>query len=295
MGPNAMQPLRLALFQSAPRLRDPAWNAARIATAAADVVCDLFLTPELSLTGYDVGDEASALAVPLPVGGRLRFAGDADGEMLRDLAPLLVLGLLEADDAFGAPFNTAAVLDRGDVVFRHRKIYLPTYGMFDEGRWFARGGALDVCPLPGGWRAGILVCEDFWHPGLTYVLAAARIHVLLVLAAAPGRGVIEGGAAGGAFASADAWERIARATAQQYGIYVCLANRVGVEGGVTFAGGSLVVDPAARVCARADSFTEELLEVVLDPHAMAAARSPYAHARDDDVRLVARELAQWSA
>jgi predicted amidohydrolase len=289
-----MQPLRLALFQSAPRLRDPAWNAARIATAAADVPCDLFLTPELSLTGYDVGDDAPRLAVPLPLGGRHRFAGDAEGEMLRDVAPPLVVGLLEADEAGGAPYNAAVVLDRGDIAFRHRKIYLPTYGMFDEARWFARGGTLDVCPLPGGWRAGVLVCEDFWHPGLAYVLAAARIHVLLVLAAAPGRGVLEGSEAGGAFASADAWERIARATAQQYAIYVCLANRVGVEGGVTFGGGSLVVDPAGSVRARADSFAEELLEVVLDPHALAGARTPYAHQRDDDARLVARELARWS-
>jgi predicted amidohydrolase len=293
MEPDAMQPLRLALFQSAPRLRDPAWNAARIATAAADAACDLFLTPELSLTGYDVGDDARELAVPLPLGTRLRFPGDAHGEMLRDVAPQLVLGLLEADAEGGAPYNAAAVLERGDVVFRHRKIYLPTYGMFDETRWFARGSTLDVCALRGGWRAGILVCEDFWHPGLAYVLAAARIHVLLVLAAAPGRGVLDGGEAGGAFASADAWDRIARATAQQYGVYVCLANRVGVEGGVTFGGGSLVVGPDATVCGRADSFAEALLEVVLDPAAVAAARAPYAHHRDDDARLVARELARW--
>lgn len=290
-----MRPLRLALYQSAPRLLDPAWNAARIATAAADSPADVFLTPELSLTGYDVGDAAGHIAAPLLIGERLCFPGDEDGEMLRDVSPLLVLGALERHAAGVAPYNAAVVVDRGDVRFRHRKIYLPTYGMFDEARVFARGDSLDVCPLPHGWRAGILVCEDFWHPGLCYALAAAGIDVLFVLAAAPGRGVLEGSESGGAFASADAWERIARTTAQLYGIYVCLANRVGVEGGVTFAGGSLIVAPDASVVARGSSYDEELLNAVLDPEALERARSPYAHLRDDVPAIVARALARIGA
>lgn len=287
-----MRPLRLSIFQSAPRLHDPAWNAARIATAAADAPCDVFLTPELSLTGYDVGDRARALAAPLAVGERLRFGGDEEGEMLRDVGPQLVLGLLEQHAHGVAPFNAAVVVDRGEVRFRHRKIYLPTYGMFDEARVFARGDSLDVYPLPNGWKAGILVCEDFWHPGLCYALASAGIDVLIVPAAAPARGVLEGAAGGGPFASADAWERIARATAQLYGIYVCLANRVGVESGVTFAGGSMVVAPDASVLARGDAFEEELLHAVLDPDALARARSPYAHIRDDRPDVVVRALAR---
>ena len=290
-----MRPLRLSIFQSAPRLLDPAWNAARIATAAADSPCDVFLTPELSLTGYDVGDAAPGLAAPLRVDERLRFAGDAEGEMLRDVGAHLVLGMLERHAHGVAPYNAAVVIDRGEVRFRHRKIYLPTYGMFDEARVFARGDSLDVCPLPHGWRAGILVCEDFWHPGLCYALASAGIDVLLVLAAAPARGVVEGGAAGGPFASADAWERIARATAQLYGIYVCLANRVGVEGAVTFAGESMVVAPDATLVARADAFDEALLHVVLEPDVLARARSPYAHMRDDMPEVVVRALAGRTA
>jgi predicted amidohydrolase len=287
-----MRPLRLVIFQSEPRLLDTAWNATRIATAAADSPCDVFLTPELSLTGYDVGDAAHRLAAPLRIGERLRFPGDPEGEMLRDVAPQLLLGLLERHAHGVAPYNAAALVDRGEIRFRHRKIYLPTYGMFDEARVFARGATVDVCPLPHGWRAGILLCEDFWHPGLCYVLAAAGIDVLLVLAAAPGRGTIEGAESGGPFASSDAWERIARATAQLYGIYVCLVNRVGVEGGITFAGGSLVVAPDAQVVARAGAHDEELVSALLDPDVLARSRSPFAHARDDDPTLVARELAR---
>ncbi|MGE5863512.1 MAG: MFS transporter [Rhizobacter sp.] len=140
-----------------------------------------------------------------------------------------------------------------------------------------------------GWQAGVLVCEDFWHPGLVYALASTGIDVLLVLAAGPGRGVWEGGEHG-QFASADAWERIARTTAQLYGIYVALANRAGVEGAVTFAGGSLIVDPAGIVVARAPALEPALLKARLSPADLQRARRPAFHGRDDDPLLVAREL-----
>src|SRR5690606_20164253 len=132
---------------------------------------------------------------------------------LADAPGYIVAGCIEA--APRGPFNTAAVLHAGRVHFRHRKLYLPTYGMFDEGRWFGRGTTLDVWTAPNGWRIGLLVCEDFWHPGLIYALASRGIDALLVQAAGPGRGVWDG-SAHGRFASADAWERIARTTAQLY-------------------------------------------------------------------------------
>ncbi|HEX9107068.1 MAG TPA: nitrilase-related carbon-nitrogen hydrolase, partial [Longimicrobiales bacterium] len=227
--------MRLALLQLAPALRDPAANAARIAAAAhaaagGGAAADLLLTPELSLTGYDLGDDAALLAAPVTPGS------------LADFAPGLaqvgdvVVGLPERGDD-GVIYNTAAHLRGGRVLFRHRKRYLPTYGMFDEMRWFGRGQRLDAYDAGDGWRIGILVCEDFWHPALAYLLAVRGINLLLVCAAAPGRGALA--AQGDAFFSSTAvWERMARTTAQLYGIYVALANRVGVEGATTFAGGS---------------------------------------------------------
>jgi predicted amidohydrolase len=245
---------------------------------AADA--DLVLTPELSLTGYDLGDAVHSLAIPCPVGGELKaFRG----------CPTTLLGIPEA--AAGGPFNTAVLLEGGVVRYRHRKIYLPTYGMFDEMRWFGRGSSLETFEPVSGWRAGVLICEDFWHPGLSYVLAARGIDLLLVMAAAPGRGVWEGGE-NGAFASADVWERMARTTAQTYGVYVALANRTGVEGGVTFAGGSLIAAPDGAVIARAADHGEQTLSAVLSRDALHAARRPYSHARDDDPALVLRELAR---
>ena len=73
--------------------------------------------------------------------------------------------------------------------FRHRKLYLPTYGMFDEGRWFGRGSSLDVWTSPQGWRVGILICEDFWHMSAPYVLWMDGADVMIFGNSSPARGV----------------------------------------------------------------------------------------------------------
>jgi predicted amidohydrolase len=274
--------LRVAVAQFSPVLRNAEANASRIHAAATAAGADLLVTPELALTGYDMGDSVHRLAQPVVCGERLNGL-----EVLRDMPGAVVVGLPEA--AAGGPYNSAASVAGGVVEFRHRKLYLPTYGMFDEGRWFGRGFALDTWRPAPGWHAGLLICEDFWHPGLAYVLASRGIDLLVVQAAAPGRGVWAGGEHG-AFASADIWERMARTTAQLYGIYVVLANRVGVEGGVTFAGGSVIVAPDGVVLARADDAAEMTISADFERSALDQARRPYFHARDDDTALVVREL-----
>ncbi|MBR9988764.1 MAG: hypothetical protein KFH98_03355, partial [Gemmatimonadetes bacterium] len=125
-------------------------------------------------------------------------------------------------------------------------------------------------------------------------MARRGIDALLVQAAAPGRGARDD-SGDGRFASADVWERIARTTAQLYGIYVALCNRSGVEGAVTFAGGSLVAGPDGSILARAGDRGEEVLSVELTRGALRAARRPYSHERDDDPGLVMRELARGLA
>lgn len=277
--------LRLAVVQTAPALRAIESNAAVIADHVRAAAADLVLTPELSLTGYDVGDAVHDLARPVAAGTPFAV------RELDDLPGQVVVGCIE--QAWGGPFNTAAVIDAGTVLFTHRKLYLPTYGMFDEGRWFGRGSRLDVWDTAQGWRIGVLICEDFWHPGLIYVLADRGIDVLLIQAAAPGRGIWEGGA-NGAFASSDVWERMALSTAQLYGIYVALCNRTGVEGAVTFAGGSLIAGPDGSLLCRAGGSVDEVLAAELYPDALRHARQPYAHARDDDPGLVIRELTRSS-
>lgn len=275
--------MRLAVYQLAPVMRDSAHNAGRIAAAARETDADLLLTPELSLTGYDLGDDFAYLAAPIRPGAAATFA-PALAE-----SPDVVIGLPELGED-GVVFNASAHLQGGRVLHRHRKRYLPTYGMFDELRWFGRGATLDAYDWQG-WRVGQLICEDFWHPALAYLLAVRGVNLLLVAAAAPGRGVLS--AAGDAlFASTAVWERMARTTAQLYGIYVALANRVGVEGGVTFAGGSAIVGPDGEVLARAPEGREAVIEADVSLQELTRSRRPYAHVRDDDPEWVLDQLAR---
>jgi predicted amidohydrolase len=283
-----MEPLRLALFQFSPVLGDVEANAARIASCATETRADLLLTPELSLTGYDLGDDAHHVARPVRIGERLSGAGALDRASVDIIAGIAERG----DDSL--PYNALVVLRAGVVRHRHRKVYLPTYGMFDEGRFWGRGRTVEPWQR-GDWSVGLLVCEDFWHPGLVYALATSGMDVLLVAAAAPGRGVREDMGEAGRFASADAWQRIAQTTAQLYGIFVVLANRSGVEGGVTFAGGSLIVGPDGAILASADSEDGAVLELELTGDALARARRPYAHGRDDDPSIVIDALARVCA
>ncbi len=263
--------LRLSLLQFAPRMRAEQANVGTMARML-DSGADLALTPELSLTGYDLRDAVADIAH-----ARLPDLG---------LPVPTLVGAIES--ASGLVYNIAALAEADGTHVVHRKIYLPTYGMFDEGRWFGRGDRIVPFEVQG-WRLGLLICEDFWHPALAYLLAIQGIHALLVMAAAPGRGALAGGENGGFFASSDGWERIARTTAQLYGVYVAVCNRVGVEGAVTFAGESLVVAPDASVLARG-GVEEQRLDVVLEHDAVVRARRPGAHLRDEDTRWLVSEL-----
>jgi NAD+ synthase (glutamine-hydrolysing) len=274
--------IRVRVEQFAPRLADPAGNLARIRSAQEAAIADrvdLVVTPELSLTGYDVRDRVHTLARPT---AHLAFPELAAG-------PDLVLGAIERGND-QVPYNTALHLRGGEPLHRHRKLYLPTYGMFDEGRYFGRGDRVRAYDAGHGWRVGLLVCEDLWHPALVYLLAARGVNLIVVQSAAGGRGAWEGGAGGGRFASWNAWEHLARAAAIAYGVYLVLANRVGVEGAVNFAGGSMILGPDGEVLARGDDLEEDRPTADLSLDAVGRARQPYAHARDEDPRLVRDEL-----
>ncbi len=279
-GEEAWGEVRIVLEQTAPVLGDAGANRRAIERATLGAEAHVVIFPELALTGYSLGHRARELGVTLdgppplslPVGG-----------------PVAVFGLVERGEDH-LTYNAAVAARGDDILAVHRKIYLPTYGTFDEGRVFAPGRrSVRSFPLAPGWTAGLLVCEDFWHPALAYLHALQGADVLMVLAAAPGRGARPAGA-GEAFASTERWELIARTTALLHGTYVVLCNRAGVEDGMTFAGGSMVVDPSGEVVARAPEGETARLEAVLDRARVASARQPYSHLRDDDLAVTLHTL-----
>lgn len=211
----------------------------------------LLVFPELSLTGYRLLHLTPQVALDpatSSVFNRLIEAGQG---------MTLVVGFVESA-ASGVVYNSAAVLAGGRLQSVQRKLHLPTYGIFQEGRFFAPGSRLERFQYDGE-RAGILICEDLWHPVPARRLARAGARLLVVLSAAPGR--IGGGEVP---KSQETWEALTRATAILDTSWVVYCNRVGFEEGSFYAGASHVVAPDGLIVKRAPVLEEHLLVATLD-------------------------------
>jgi len=141
----------------------------------------------------------------------------------------------------------------------HRKVYLPTYTLFDEGRYFAWGDGVRAFGTRFG-RVGVLICEDFWHASPPYLLWLDGADVLFLHSASPGRGLDESDR----LSSARWVERINQAYAGLFTTFVVHANRVGFEDGLNFWGGSTIAGPDGEFLAHGPYFEEALLVHTLD-------------------------------
>jgi predicted amidohydrolase len=272
--------VRIAIAQCAPALgafkRNLAMHQDWIARARA-AGAKLVIFPELSLTGYYLKDLAGEVAIA---------AGD---DALRPIAEAsrdidVCAGFVER-----GPDARLAIAQgywsRGKLVHVHRKVYLPTYGIFDDGRYFGPGDRFDVFTSALG-PTGIAICEDLWHVSVPYLYGATGATVVLSPASSPGRGVAEGGDLG----TAESCRLMDRFYAQYLTLYVIFVNRVGIEDGVAFWGGSEVVAPDGTVVARAPDFAEELLVADVDDHLVARERDRNPLIRDERPDIVLAQL-----
>ncbi|MGH3743399.1 MAG: NAD(+) synthase, partial [Mycobacteriales bacterium] len=252
-------PFRLALAQCRLVVGDLAANAAtvrRVAAEAARRGAQLVAFPEMTLTGYPPEDLVF----------RRAFCAAAE-DALTDLAATLVgdgLGELPAvvgylrRDEHDRPHNSAAVLFGGAVVAQTDKVLLPTYGVFDERRYFEPGTTFAAVTV-GGARLGLTICEDLWWPGGPSVAAnAAGVDLVLCINGSP----YESG-------KAEVREALISERAVEAAAPVAYLNQVGGQDELVFDGGSFVVDETGRTVARTDQFTEELfvVDLSLAPHA----------------------------
>lgn len=271
----------IALAQINPALGDLERNLALHEKTAEEAIgrgASLLVFPELSLTGYFLKDLVSAVALPMtsPILGRLR-------DLSRRID--LVVGLVEESPEH-LFYNAAIYLSMGEIQHVHRKVYLPTYGIFDEQRYFAEGGRIRTFRARVG-RSAILICEDMWHPSAAYVASLDGMEILISPSASPGRGGLEEGKF---FANARAWETINRAYAQLFTCYVLYANRVGYEDGACFWGGSEAIAPSGEPVAKAEYLSEEILVVEIDPAEVRRARTVNPLLRDERLDVTLREL-----
>lgn len=273
--------LRISLAQVEPVLGDLRANVAmhlRWIREASRRGADLVVFPELSLTGYLLQDLVAEVAVRPAETAALRPLL----AMSRRLA--IVVGLVEETPGHRY-YNSALFLSGGRIVHAHRKVYLPTYGMFDEGRDFAAGDRLQAFPTRLG-RMGMLVCEDLWHLSSSLILAQDGADYLLGLSNSPTEGIDprEG------LVNHATWRDLVKVTAQLQTIYVAYVNRVGFEDGVNFGGGSCVVDPFGRVIAEGKMLEEDLVVCDLERAVLRRARTFFPLLRDERLAILSREI-----
>lgn len=250
-----------------------------LARQAAQDGADLLIFPELSLTGYVLQDLTAAVA----------HRPQADDPLFRPLLEAshkidLLVGFVE-EDTRNRFYIAAAYLSKGEVCHVHRKVYLPTYGLFDEGRFFAWGDAIQAFETRFG-RAGILICEDFWHASPPYLLWLDGADLFLFTSASPGRGLNSAPI----LESARWVEHINRAYASLFTAFVAHTNRVGYEDGLNFWGGSTVFDPNGELIVQAPYFEEGVTLAEVDLNQLHRTRARLPLLRDERTALVQREL-----
>lgn len=202
---------------------------------AAGAACDVVVLPELALSGY------------------LLESLVAEAAMTEEEITALALGLTETgmpartEWVLGVPlrqgnavYNVAVVLCEGTIVHMQKKIFLPTYGMFDEGRYFGRGREFSAYTGALG-KTAVLICEDAWHMEMAYAAAETAAETVVVISASPARGY----AAGESFDSTLSWRARLKTFAASYGQNFLYCNRGGTEDGVLFDGTSFALDASA--------------------------------------------------
>ena len=278
-----MQPLRIALAQLAPELGQLVANLARhheLLAEARGAGAGLIVFPELGLTGYHLQDLAAEVAMTVDDPRLLALAAETGG------CSAVVSFVEESSDH--RLFIAAALLEDGAVRHVQRKLYLPTYGLFDERRFFAAGDALRATPSRLGVGVGLAICEDFWHLGVPELLALDGAQVLVNVASSPGRDVAAVNAGG--LGTAVSWRTLLRTYAQLTTSVVVFCNRVGVDESVSFWGGSTVLGPTGDVIVEAPLYEEALVLADVELAAIRRERIGLPLLRDERPELMAREL-----
>jgi predicted amidohydrolase len=280
-----VKPLRIALAQIAPRLGLFDENLAvhhELLGRARDDGAGLIVFPELGLTGYLLQDLAAEVAIRLDDPRLASLAAETEG------CSAIVSFVEESGDH--RLFIAAALLEDGRIRHVHRKLFLPTYGLFDERRFFAAGDVLRATPSRIGVGIGLAVCEDFWHLSVPSLLALDGAQILVNVSSSPGRDLAATNEVG--LGTATSWQTLIRTYAQLTTSFVVFCNRVGVDESISFWGGSEVISPSGEALFTAPLFDEGLFSVDVELADVRRERVALPLLRDERPEWAVRELSR---
>ena len=271
------QSVHLAIVQFKPRKGDYKSNLAKLGGIFAQLDAltprpELAFLPEASMSGYFL--EGGVRDQAVTTGTLVRDLDAQYRAAVPSLEPMDVgLGFYEIWN--NSIYNSALYVTLGGespvVRHVHRKVFLPTYGLFDEERFVDRGFEIRAFDTSWG-RAAMLVCEDAWHSLSGTICALDGAQIIFVPSASPARGLSPRQDELAGPANLERWERLARDMASEHGVFIGLVHLVGSEGGKTFSGGSVVAGPRGDVKLRAPLWEESIATVTLDTSELTRAR-----------------------
>jgi len=236
--------VRVALGQFNAVVGDLAGNAEKMrqiyARAVKDDV-DLLVFPELAICGYPPEDLLY----------KRHFLRDCSltlDKLAADCREITVVaGFVESDKLIS--YNSAAVLQGGEISKIYRKGLLPNYGVFDERRYFRPGSEPLVIDI-GGLNVAITICADIWEDQwlANFLKDAGQIQMIVNISASPFHtGKIK------------AREQVVNACAKDLNCAVAYCNLVGGQDELIFDGRSIFADSTGRIVAKAKAFDEDLI------------------------------------
>lgn len=231
---------------------------------------DVLVLPETAMSGYFL--EGGVVEVARTAE---QLFGDIQAEYTDRCgvtAPPLdvVVGFYEVSQ--GKHYNSCMYAELGPrarIRHVHRKVFLPTYGVFDEERFVSRGARIDAFDTRFG-SAALLICEDAWHSLCGTIAALKGAQIIYVVSASPGRGF-----RGPEVDSVRWWRQVVTSMAGEHNVFVVYAGLTGFEGGKGLAGGSMVVSPSGEVLAEAPILRECLLHCTLNMDDIAVVRAAF--------------------
>ncbi|HLS47057.1 MAG TPA: nitrilase-related carbon-nitrogen hydrolase, partial [Gemmatimonadales bacterium] len=245
--------LHLAIAQLRPRKGAYRENLARLGDAfrecgAWESAPDLVIAPETALTGYflEGGVREAALTAEAFHADLVRAHAESGAPPMEVCAGFYEL---KENRLYNSAIYASLGGDDAGIRHVHRKVFLPTYGVFDEERFVEPGYSVEAFDTRWG-RAAIVICEDAWHSVMPMFAALDGAQLVIVPSASPARGIAPDGDDDRP-SSLSRWERIAQDIAGEHGVYVAIAQLVGFEGGKAFPGGSVVTGPRGNVLVRA--------------------------------------------
>lgn len=250
---------------------------------ASDAGAELVIFPELSLTGYFLKDSVYDMGINIYSEDASVFEPLYSASIELDVS--FIAGFVEKDENYNF-YNSSFCFSKGKIINVHRKVYLPTYGMFEELRYFKPGDGFGVFDI-AGIKASVLTCEDAWHLSSSYIAVNKGAEIIIINSASPARGVASGM---NEFTSTNMWEKLLSVIAFYYRSYVIYVNRVGFEDGIGFSGGSCIFGPTGEMECRLDYLEEGYLKAEINLDLLNNERFKTPLIRDENLNLTSKEI-----